>query len=114
MRRLNSPPHRRGLGESFELANRASSSSASHAGALPKVRASDHQTSSADAPPESGMAGMGTFSPTPPAAALWLAGDEADFSTAVETHLIYLVSDSGLLACRGFSSGLAMNFFRTS
>src|SRR5882724_5854327 len=73
-----------------------------------------YQTSSAEEPPESGTTGMGTLRPEAAAAALWLAGDEADFSTAVDTHLMYFVSDSGLFAWSGLSSGFAMNFFRTS
>src|SRR5437667_3941315 len=73
-----------------------------------------YQTSSAEEPPESGITGIGTLRPEAEAAALWLAGDEADLSTAVETHLMYLMRDSGLFACKGLSSGLAMNFLRTS
>src|SRR5215471_13990696 len=74
----------------------------------------DYQTSSADEASGSGMAGIGTFNPATDAASVWLAGDDADLRTAVETQRMYLIRASGLFACSGFSSGLPINLLSTS
>src|SRR5690349_13774501 len=80
-------------------------------GSASLVTHKNYQTSSTV--PASGMIGIGTLSPGDKSA-VWLAGDEADLSTAVDTQRMYLVSASGLLAWSGLSSGLAMNRFNTS
>src|SRR5690349_10584128 len=78
---------------------------------LHRQLAKNYQTSSTV--PASGMIGIGTLSPGDKSV-VWLAGEEADLSTAVDTQRMYLVSASGLLAWSGLSSGLAMNRFNTS